>query len=32
MVRRIEVIMNSTAAIVVILVKKPAAPGLPKMV
>jgi hypothetical protein len=32
MVRRIEVIMNSTAAIVVILVKNPAAPGLPKMV
>ena len=32
MVRKIEVIMNRTAATVVILVKKPAAPGLPKIV
>jgi hypothetical protein len=32
MVRKNEVIMNRTAAPVVILVKKPAAPGLPKMV
>jgi hypothetical protein len=32
MVRKIEVVMNRIAATVVILVKKPAAPGLPKMV
>jgi hypothetical protein len=32
MLRKIEVIMNRTAATVVIFVKKPAAPGLPKIV